>query len=161
MSMASRLQDQLNNPLQTALDNYHEMERDRDEAVNRADSLTATNSALLAEVTMLREELTRADADRLRLSAISSTLLGRLMAIHDTIAGAVKAAGQAGVEATTKVEATEEPVWTPRRAAPEVVSGPAEPEPPETPVERKAAPAPPQAVGSPMPTVDWSRLPQG
>lgn len=155
MSMASRLQDQLNNPLQTALDNYHEMERDRDEAVNRADSLTATNSALLAEVTMLREELTRADADRLRLSAISSTLLGRLMAIHDTIAGAVKAAGQAGVEATTKVESTEEPVWTPRRP-PEVVSEPPAPEPPETPVERKVAPAPPQAVLLPMPTVDWS-----
>lgn len=160
MSIASRLQDHLNNPLQTALDNYHEMERERDEAVNRSDSLAATNSALLAEVTMLREELTRADADRLRLSAISSTLLGRLMAIHDTIAGAVKAAGQAGVEATTKVDAAEEPVWTPRRPA-EPVSAPAATEPPETPVERKAPPASRQAVGMPMPAIDWSRLPQG
>lgn len=161
MSMASRLQDQLNNPLQNALDNYHEMERERDEAVNRSDSLAATNSALVAEVTMLREELTRADADRLRLSAISSTLLGRLMAIHDTIAGAVKAAGQAGVEATAKIEAPEEPAERQPQKPAEAVSAAPEIAPPETPIEWMTPPAPPQALGKVIPQIDWSRPPQG
>ena len=92
------------NPLQRALDDYHVMEQQRDLAMAQAAELHATNGALLAEVGMLKESLDRADGDRIRLQAISSTLLGRLMAINDCIAGAVKASIRDGIEATSEAK---------------------------------------------------------
>lgn len=96
------------NPIQRALDNYHEMEHQRDMAVAEAADLRATNSALLAEINMLREAYERADTDRIRLQTIASTLLGRLLAINDTIAGAVKASIKDGIEAVHAAKAEDE-----------------------------------------------------
>lgn len=87
------------NPLRRALDDYHHME---DEVIRtRADSvgLRTQNQSLIAEVGMLREALERSDNDRVRLQAVSSTLLGRLLAINDVIGGAVKASIKDGIEA--------------------------------------------------------------
>lgn len=96
------------NPIQRALDNYHEMEHQRDLAVAEAADLRATNSALLAEANMLREAYERADTDRIRLQTISSSLLGRLLAINDTIAGAVKSSIKEGIEAVHAAKAEDE-----------------------------------------------------
>ncbi len=136
------------NPLQRALNDYHLMEREKDAAVGQAADLRATNGALVAEVNMLREALERADGDRIRLQAISSTLLGRLLAINDTIAGAVRAAVKDGIDASTPKEpepALSEPAEAPQ-SAPEPVA-------PEQPLRVLSTPVPPVA--------DWSRLPQG
>ena len=88
------------NPLQKAFDDYHRMADKLAETETTNVDLRAANMALIREVDMLREVLRTADADRTRLQAISSTLLGRLLAINDTIAGAVKASIRDGIEAT-------------------------------------------------------------
>jgi hypothetical protein len=86
------------NPLQKAYDSYHEMERERDTAQRKVTELIISNNALLSEVNMLREAVVRAEAERIRFQSISSTLMGRLLAINDTIAGAVRASLAAGIE---------------------------------------------------------------
>lgn len=116
--------------------------------------------SLLAEVGMLREALQRSDTDRIRLQAVSSTLLGRLLAINAVIADAVAAARRNGIEA---VEAA--PDEELEKAASEVAEVLRRVEPvastPE-PAAPNPSPAPPKAaVGGPMPPVDWTRLPQG
>lgn len=149
MSALTRLSQQ--NPLQEALDNYHLMQHQRDEAVNRADSVNASNAALIAEIGVLREQLTRADAERIRVSAIASTLLGRLMSIHDTISGAVKAAREDSIEATKMVE----PV--PVEPAPSVSRVPVD-IPAETPGLPNPSPRAPEAILEAIgkvPAVDW------
>jgi hypothetical protein len=65
------------NPLQKALENYQELERQWHETRSVNDDLRANNAALLSEVGMLRDLLMAADADRVRWQATAATLLGR------------------------------------------------------------------------------------
>jgi hypothetical protein len=134
------------NPLQKALDDYHAMERDRDQTQQHAAELIAANSALHAEVNMLREALERADADRIRLQAISSTLLGRLLAINDCIGGAVKASIKDGIEAVHAAKADDE-LERDAQEAQAIIQRVPPHEAAETPVARIPPPAPPQAAG--------------
>ena len=99
MSVTAALQP-IDNPLQTALDDYHRMAAEVMDVRARNHDLITENSKLVAEVGMLREALERADADRIRLQAVSSGLLGRLLSIRDVIEGSVKASLREGVEAT-------------------------------------------------------------
>lgn len=99
MNQQSLILPQEQNPLQKAFDDYHRMEMDLADTKASNTELKAANMALIREVDMLREVLRTADADRLRLNAVSATLLGRLLAINDCIAGAVKASVRDGIEA--------------------------------------------------------------
>lgn len=92
------------NPLQQALDDYHRMAGRVRSLEDSHRSIAAENHALLSEVNMLREAYERADSDRIRLQAISSTLLGRLLAINDAIAGAVKESIKHGIEAVAEAK---------------------------------------------------------
>lgn len=148
------------NPLQDALDNYQQMEHERNIAVEHARTLVASNHALLAEANMLREALARADSDRIRLQAISSTLLGRLFSINDVVGGAVKAAIREGIEASHAAKAEDE-LDRAGAEAQAIIQRVAPAAGPEVTVEPPAPPAPPQGVGAPIPGVDWSKLPQG
>jgi chromosome segregation ATPase len=87
------------NPLQKAYDDYNEMKRACAQAQHDANEHRIHNQALMAEVSMLRDALERCETDRVRLQSVSSTLLGRLLAINDTIAGAVKESIKHGIEA--------------------------------------------------------------
>lgn len=93
------------NPLEVAYQNYHLMEKELTANRAKVQELLVTNMNLLSEVSMLREALDRADGDRIRLQAISSTLLGRLLAINDCIGGAVKASIRDGIEAAQQEKA--------------------------------------------------------
>lgn len=128
------------NPLQVALDNYHMMEAQRDSATDRASQLNVANGSLVAEVHMLREQLAVADADRIRLQAVASTLLGRLLGINDCIAGAVKAAVKDGIDATAPKDDPEPARPEPASLAQRVAAA----RPPET-AEHREAP-----VGAPL-----------
>jgi len=156
------------NPLQKAYDSYHEMERDRDIALGEVTDLITSNNALLAEVGMLREHLNRSEVERIRFQSISNTLLGRLLAINDTIAGAVKASIAAGIEPEDTEEQLQASVSSDtgedlsdadreaiQRFAPKLG--------PKTKIEPKATPVPPLAIGGSieMPAVDWGRGPAG
>lgn len=87
------------NPLQEALDNYQLLERELRTIKDQNAQLRADNAGLVAENGVLREHLGAAENDRVRLQAVASTLLGRLLAINDTIAGAVRASIKEGIEA--------------------------------------------------------------
>jgi hypothetical protein len=95
------------NPLQKAYDDYNEMKRTCAQAQHDANERRIQNEALLAECGMLREALERCETDRVRLQSVSSTLLGRLLAINDTIAGAVRESIKHGIEAV-EARSTEE-----------------------------------------------------
>jgi hypothetical protein len=107
---------------------------------------------------MLREAFERADGDRIRLQAISSTLLGRLLAINDTIGGAVRASIKDGIEATNAAK-TEDELAKEKdldKAASEVQAILQRVDQPNLPVPRESG------VGSPaIPGIDWSKLPRG
>jgi len=124
------------NPLQRALDNYQELERQWQAAKRKADELNALNAGLLAENGVLREALRTSDHDRVRLQAIASTLMGRLLAINDTIAGAVRAAVRDGIEASEAIDTENEPAEPVR----EIPARPLA----QTPEPRKAPPEAPQ-----------------
>lgn len=140
------------NPLQRALNDYHMMEAELTKAQVELQAAMIQSRGLVAEVEMLREALERSDGDRIRLQAISSTLLGRLLAINDCIAGAVKASIRDGIEAAH--EAKPDPEL--ERAASEVQSILQR----VVPMEPASPPASVSAVLGP-PQVDWVRLPQG
>jgi hypothetical protein len=79
--------------------------------VKQANDLRVENGSLVAEIHMLRDALERTESDRVRLQAFSSGIMGRLLAINDTIAGAVKFSIKEGVEAAEEHEtAKEQPV---------------------------------------------------
>lgn len=150
------------NPLQRALDNYQELERQWHETRLANETLRADNAALLSEVGMLRDLLMSADTDRVRWQATASTLLGRLYAINDVVGGAVKAAIRDGLEATAPDERKDDL----EKAGAEVAAILERVEPaaaPEAPPKPEAHPAPSQeilptgaALGSPaMPMVDF------
>lgn len=142
------------NPLQRAFDDYQRMEGELAEAHIKQQELLTQNMSLLAEVNMLREAYERADTDRVRLQQIASTLLGRLLAINDTIAGAVKASIQNGIEAAT----AERPIAEAAEPVQRVTAADASP---PAPAAITSPRAPNAAVGAAIPAVDWSRLPQG
>lgn len=102
--------DTVRNPLEDALNNYGQMERDLHAAQGNVSQLRVENGSLVAEVNMLREALERSESDRIRLQAVSSTLMGQLMAINAVIGDAVKLSIKHGVEAAEeqKPEETEE-----------------------------------------------------
>lgn len=91
-------------PLHRAFDNYVHMEQQLKEITEKNQQLLVTNMNLLAEVKMMREALERADTDRIRLQAVSSQLLGRLLAINAVIGDAVKASIKHGIEAVEEVD---------------------------------------------------------
>lgn len=144
------------NPLQKALDDYHIMERDRDRAQAEATELHITNRSLLAETSMLREALDRADTDRIRLQAISSTLLGRLLAINDCIGGAVKASIKEGIDAVHAAKAEDE-LDRDGEDVQAILQRVQPQQPPETPAERTATHEPPQARAATVPRNQFLR----
>jgi hypothetical protein len=145
------------NPLQKALDDYHMMERERDQARHQAMELLTSNNALLAEANMLREALERADADRIRLQAISSTLLGRLLAINDCIGGAVKASIKDGIDAVHAAKADNE-LERDAEEAQAIFQRVTPHQPAETTEEQTAPHEPPQAAGGAiLPPVQYRR----
>lgn len=169
----SRLATLERNPLQKAYDDYYEMERQRDQAMSQTAELVTNNNMLMSEVGMLREHLKRSEEDRIRFQSIASTLLGRLLAINDTIAGAVKASLSFDErpelplddEAERQSRAEEADLNDPDflsdadRAAIDryglKLGG-------KMPSEPKATPVPPLTVGGAMPAVDWSpTMPNG
>lgn len=147
--------------IEKAMENYSDLERERDDLTREINDLRVDNAALVGEVNMLREEMARCDKDRVRLQAVSNTLLGRLFSINDVIGGAVRAAIKDGIEAVDPPKSDE----AIEKAAGEVHSilQRVQPHPgTEATAAPKASPAPPQAVGAAIPPeVDWAKLPQG
>lgn len=141
------------NLLVRAVANYSEMEEQLAEANRKIVELSIDNGSLTAEVNMLREELARADADRLRLQAVASTLNGELTAIKDVIDGSVRRALEAGVRVKAEPP-RQEPMKPTHEAAVEELS--------QLAAEAKALPGPPKVDGKSIPTqVDWSQIQQG
>jgi hypothetical protein len=147
------------NPLQSAFDDYQRMEAELRAVTEKNQQLLVQNMNLVSEVSMLREAYERADGDRIRLQAISSTLLGRLLAINDAIGGAVRASIKDGIEAshTAKAEDELEQAGADVQEVLQRVQPLRAPEPPARPL---ASPAPPQAIGRAIPAVDWSQVPR-
>lgn len=145
------------NPLEVAYQNYHLMEQELTANRNKIQELLVTNMSLLSEVSMLREALERSDSDRIRLQAISSTLLGRLLAINDCIGGAVKASIRDGIEAAQQADADPELEQASREAG-EIIQRVQPMEQPK--VAPVATPLRGAHVAALAP-IDWSRLPQG
>jgi len=161
------------NPLQKAYDSYHEMERERDTALQEVTEMITSNNALVSEVNMLREALDRSEVDRIRFQGISSTLLGRLLAINDTIAGAVKASirdnfkpvvtledeTEADLQASVSGDAADNLSQADREAIQRFAPKPGA----KTPTETNVIPAPSPVAGAAIgvPAVDWGRGPAG
>ena len=130
-------------PLQQAFDNYRDMEVQLALAHGVANDMRGQNAALLSEVNMLREAYERSDSDRIRLQAISSALLGRLLSINDVIGGAVKESIRQGVEAST-TEAT-------KKADEELEVAGAE----ARAIFARVEPEPTQGARTSLPRMDW------
>lgn len=141
--------------VQRAVENYNEMERERDAAISIAKQLQLQSANLLSEVNMLREQLSRSENDRIRLQAFSSGIMGRLLAINDTIAGAVAASIKQGVDAADHQPAEDagRPVEEPEGILQRVSVEPA-PQPATRPIGSPRAPYDPGIVGR-LQTVDW------
>ena len=163
----TRVAVQERNPLQKAYDDYHEMERQRDQAMIQADELVTHNNALMSEVGMLREQLKRSETDRIRFQSISSTLLGRLLAINDTIAGAVKASLSFDERPPLSLDDETEEHLQAETASQDHLGGLSDADravtdryglKPEdkSPPEPRSTPVPPLTVGGAMPAVDWN-----
>ncbi len=146
-------------PLQRAFDDYHRMEAELRATAEKNQQLLVQNMNLVSEVSMLREAYERADGDRIRLQAISSTLLGRLLAINHAIGGAVKASIKDGIEAVHAAKAEDE-LERDAQDVQEVLQRVQPLRAPERPAVPQTRPAPPQAVGRPMPGIEWG-LPRG
>lgn len=148
------------NPLQSAFDDYQRMEVELRAVTEKNQQLLVQNMNLVSEVSMLREAYERADGDRIRLQAISSTLLGRLLAINDAIGGAVKASIKDGIEAAHAAKADDD-LERDGADAQEIIQRVQPIRAPENLPRPQPHPAPPQAVGRALPEVEWSRLPRG
>ena len=94
-------------------DNYTEMESQLNDCMDANRQLAVDNSSLVAEVTMLRDALARSDRDRLRQTAIASTLTGQLLAINAVIGDAVRMAAKNGIEAEQAPVEAAEPAHAP------------------------------------------------
>jgi hypothetical protein len=144
------------NPLQRALDNYLVMEMQCEVAKREAMDTRVQNAKLVAEVEMLRERLADVEADRRKWQVSCSTLLGRLLSINETIAGAVRQASKDGLEARDTPEAEKEP-----REAEGVAAAAAQcagtDEHDNTPADEKASPTPPQRILAAVPRNEFRR----
>lgn len=87
------------NDLERALNNYREMEADRDRLRESHADLLVSNRSLQAEVNMLRESLERSDNDRIRLQAIASTFVGGIRSLNAVCTDLYSLAIKNGVEA--------------------------------------------------------------
>lgn len=100
------------NPIQAALDDYNQIADENTLLKSERDELITHNRSLISEVNMLREAYEAADADRIRLTQVSSTLHGELKGIQAIINSAVATAVKEGVQAAerhqAKIEATVE-----------------------------------------------------
>jgi hypothetical protein len=145
-------------PLQRAFDDYHRMEAELRATAEKNQQLLVQNMNLVSEVSMLREAYERADGDRIRLQAISSTLLGRLLAINDAIGGAVRASIKDGIDAVHTAKAEDE-LEQAGADAQDILQRVQPVRAPEPPAERRTHPEPLQVRGATIPSVDWSRQP--
>jgi hypothetical protein len=144
------------NPLQKALDNYQELERQWHATREDNQRLKADNAAFVAEIGMLREELRVSNADRVRHQAVAATLLGRLLAIQDTINGAVRAAIKDGLEAKPPApDAAEQAHAGVAKALEAPAAAPAVAEPAEAPPATVASPGPSDGIHPLIPRVDF------
>lgn len=98
------------NPLQEAFDNYNQVTEELAQEKFENQELRATNQALVAEVTMLRSAYREADAERIRLTQVASTLHGSLKGIRATINDAVATAVADGIEAAKRYDEQQPPV---------------------------------------------------
>ncbi len=119
--------------LERAFNNYREMEAQHRAITAKNQELMVQNMNLVSEVSMLREMLERSDTDRIRLQAVSSTLLGRLLAINAVIGDAVKAANHHGIEAVMEARRDEE-LERAGEAAAAILDRVQPHEPPKTPI---------------------------
>jgi hypothetical protein len=113
------------------------MERDLSECMDKNHQLAVENGILLAEVNMLRDALTVANKEALRLQAVASTFGGQARALSSVFNSIVELAIKNGYEAAEQAapKAQAAPQSAARRKAP------------EAPIAEKASGAPPQ--------VDW------
>lgn len=137
------------NPLQRALDNYLLMELQCEAAKREAADVRTINAKIVAEVEMLRERLIEVEGDRRKWQVSCSAIFGRLMAINDTIAGAVRSAVRDGLEAIQPEEAE------PAAAAAAQIVGTVEVT--KTAPEAQAPVAPPQGFLAAVPQNDFQR----
>jgi hypothetical protein len=116
MNRAERLMQDIQSPTQPpairdqlaeAFENYKRMAAEVEKYKTLTMDLRVENGSLVAEVTMLREALERSDADRIRLQAVSSTLMGQLRSINAVIADSVKLAIKHGLEAVDEAKPEE------------------------------------------------------
>jgi len=133
------------------------MEMQCEAARREASELRSANGNLVAEVNMLRDRLQDTENERRRWQHTSSTLLGRLLAINDTIAGAVKAALKDGYDAITPKDEPGEADAVAAAASQCAGAG----EGTDTPERKEASPEPPQRIlaavpKNQFPTVDPS-----
>lgn len=147
------------NPLQRALDTYHELERQHRQSTEDLAQIRAENAQLLSEVGMLREHLQTVEAERTRWHVTATTLLGRLFSINDVIGGAVKAAIKDGLEAKPPVEREEDLEKAGAEVA-EILQRAAENGGTQTAPAPEATPEPPQAQPATIPRVDFG-TPEG
>lgn len=153
LNLPNKMPDLGPNPLQRALDNYHEMEARCRQLEEQCTTLRQRNVEMATENGVLREALDKSDTERMRLQNISSVLMGRLMAINDTIAGAVKMSLQQTIPVDTSEEDLERIGAEVREATQRADLG----LPPETPDDRKATQAPPQGLaGASVPRNEFS-----
>jgi len=142
------------NPLQQALDNYQLLERELQTTRAQNAELRAAHAGLVAENGVLREHMQQAENDRVRLQAVASTLLGRLLSINDVIGGAVKASIREGIEAATSHEHAEDR----EKAAASLVHGDAADTRDQAAPARNPSPAPSQAsTGAMLAAVEFRR----
>jgi gas vesicle protein len=141
------------NPLQKALETYHELERQHREATEDLVQARAEGAQLLSEVNMLRDHVKQIEAERVRWQAIAATLLGRLQSINDIIAGAVKDSIRNGFEAK-QPEDREELEQAAKEAA-AIIQRAAENGRAEGASEANPLPEPPQARETAIPKVDF------
>lgn len=138
------------NPLQRALDNYLVMEHQCAAARHEAAEVRAANAQLIAEVAMLRDQLHTTEAERRKWEAACATIFGRLLAINDTIAGAVKQAARDGLEAKDEPLKADAGLAAPLQQAAEI-------EATKTATEDQASQAPPQRVPAAVPMNEFRR----
>lgn len=95
------------NDLQRALDNYNDMEADRDRLREAHADLLVANRSLQTEVNLLRETLTQSQKDCRRLQAVASTFGGQARSLSAIFNDIMALAIKHGIEAA-QVTAPEE-----------------------------------------------------
>lgn len=137
------------NPIQKALEDYHIMETERDAAVAKVSDLSISNQSLVAEVNMLREQVTRSDKDRMRLQAVASTFAGHARSLAAILNDIMAVSIKNGVEAADKGDTSLEQAG----AEAQIILQRIVPEAPASPAVRAiASPRAPTGVGAALGT---------